>query len=67
MKLTSSQREHVRETIAKRDRGHARLGVVIAAAALGVGWLGGWNMHENSDVRANYIAGLPSCVAEVEQ
>ena len=66
MNLTKSQRAEVLEMTAKRDRGHARLGVVIAALALGLGWLAGWNMHENSDVQANYMAGLPACV-EVEK
>ena len=47
--------------IGKRDRGHLRLGVVAVVASLGLGLMGGWNAHENSDVQANYIAGLPSC------
>lgn len=47
--------------IAKRDAGHLRLGIVAVIASLGLGLLGGWNAHENSDVQASYIAGLPSC------
>lgn len=47
--------------IEKRDAGHLRLGIVAVAVSLGLGLLGGWNAHENSDVQANYIAGLPSC------
>lgn len=47
--------------IEKRDAGHLRLGIVAVIVSLGLGVLGGWNAHENSDVQANYIAGLPSC------
>lgn len=47
--------------IEKRDRGHLRLGIVAVIVSLGLGVLGGWNAHENSDVQASYIAGLPSC------
>lgn len=50
------------EQIKKRDQGHLRLGAVAVALSLGVGALIGWNAHETSDVRANYIADLPACV-----
>ena len=49
------------EQIKKRDQGHLRLGAVAVAFSLGLGALAGWNAHETSDVRAKYIADLPTC------
>lgn len=49
------------EEVKRREAGHLRLCAAAAVASLLLGMLGGWNMHENSDVRASYIAGLPSC------
>lgn len=36
------------------------IGLICAA----LGGLVGWNIHENTDVRANYIADLPTCTTE---
>lgn len=51
--------------IEQRDAAWERLTVTTAAVALAagaaLGGLVGWNVHETSDVHANYVAGLPTC------
>lgn len=60
MKMNKQQAEWVHA----RDMGHIRLGALATTAALALGALIGWSAHDNTDVRANYIAGLPTCAAE---
>lgn len=56
------------EFVRQRDKGHLRLCALTATAAVALGALLGWNAHETSDVRANYIADLPTCkTAEVAE
>ena len=45
----------------KRHQGAYRLAAAAFAGGLLFGTLAGWNFHENSDVRSNYIADLPTC------
>lgn len=51
--------------IEQRDAAWERFTVTTAAVALAagaaLGGLVGWNVHETSDVYANYVAGLPTC------
>lgn len=57
------------QLIEQRDAAWEKLALTTGTLALAVGTalgaLLGWNLHENSDVHANYMAGLPSC--EVSQ
>lgn len=41
-----------------------RRAVATALASAALGGLIGWNIHETSEVRANYIADLPTCTTE---
>lgn len=51
--------------IEQRDAAWQKLAITTTSLAfafgLAIGVLAGWNLHETSDVRANYIAGLPTC------
>lgn len=50
----------------KRNQGAYRLAAATFAGGLLLGTLAGWNFHENSDVRSNYIADLPTCTEEAK-
>lgn len=56
---------HTTKLIEERDQAWEQLVMLTAAVAVVVGVvigaLVGWNLHESSDVKANYIAGLPTC------
>lgn len=59
---------HIARVVAERDNRWLRFTYTVGAAAFlaggVIGGLGGWNLHETSDIHANYIAGLPSCTNE---